>query len=278
MRTEKSVKRRVRQWTRRPARAIPYGPFARLSDWRCASRDARAGAPETLAPADAHAAETPHIELGPQAEAAPGMTGWATPRTVFLGQLGRGRAEREWARYQAEVADLLIQLTQARAKRDSALRLLKIAEERLHHLADPTAEDLRAKVSGEEDTDEAVRAGRRMREFAERRRAVEAEVNQVRAAVTEHDVEIARLSEPVRIRFEVARTRAMMIDAYVRRRCAAYLTRLVHKHPDGHRIGPLIRSSWPERPSWAARELPPDIAPDVAPGIADASTAAFGSA
>jgi hypothetical protein len=246
--------------------------------------------PEALAPADALAAETPHIDLGSPAEAEPGKTGWATPRTVFLGQLGRGRAEREWARCQAEVADLLIQLTQARAKRDSALRLLKTAEERLEQLADPTAEDLRAKVSGEENTDEAVRAGRRTREFAERRRAVEAEVNQVRAAVTEHDVEIARLSEPVRIRFEVAHTRAMMIDAYVRRRCAAYLTRLVHKHPDGHRIGPLIRSGWPERPSWAARELSPDTAPDIArdiapdfapdfaPDIADASTAAVGSA
>src|SRR5262249_49429264 len=152
--------------------------FARLSDWWCAGRDGRLGVPAELVPAGAEAAQTPYLDLGPSTTDAGAR--WATPHTVLLSPLGRGRAEKEGIRYQAEIADYLVQLTQVKARRESALRILRATEERLANLAEPTPEELRARVSGEEHTDEAIRVGRRMREFTERHRLLETELNQAR--------------------------------------------------------------------------------------------------
>jgi hypothetical protein len=63
-------------------------------------------------------------------------------------------------------------------------------------------------------------------------------------------VAIARLDEQIRIRRAVAEVRVAMIEAYVRRRCSAYLNRLLRTHPDGKRLGSLVRSDWTQRPSW----------------------------
>jgi hypothetical protein len=103
-------------------------------------------------------------------------------------------------------------------------------------------------------------ASRRMREFTERRAAAEAEVKRWSAELTGHDLAVAELSEPVRMRFEVAKHRAELIDAYVWRRRASYLTWLVRKHADGSKASSLLRSGWPERPAWAARTTSPDLA------------------
>jgi hypothetical protein len=61
---------------------------------------------------------------------------------------------------------------------------------------------------------------------------------------------MARLDEQIGIRRAVAEVRVAMIEAYVRRRCSAYLNRLIRTHPEGKRLGSLVRSDWAQRPSW----------------------------
>ncbi len=253
---QSSVDERTRQWTKHPDRALPYGPFARLGDWWSAGRDAQVVLPNLLVPigTDQKADETAE-EAEPRVS-----TLWGTPHTVFLGQLGRGRAEKEWVRYKAEIADQLVQLTHARARRDAASRQLSAAQDDLSAMQEPGADKLRARVSGEERTDPTIVANRRLGEYRAQRKSKEVAVTQARAEIAKCEGEIALLGEPVKIRFEVAQTRAEMIDAHVRRRCASYLRRLARKHADATRIGPLLRADWPERPSWTTWELSPDLA------------------
>ncbi|MDQ7905676.1 hypothetical protein RB614_14250 [Phytohabitans sp. ZYX-F-186] len=71
--------------------------------------------------------------------------------------------------------------------------------------------------------------------------------------------EIAHLEEQIKIGLRVTRRRASMIEAYVRRRCAAYLTRLVRRHPDGARLNHLMRPRWPDQVDWARASLGPDV-------------------
>jgi hypothetical protein len=237
---------RTRPWTKRARRAIPYGPFARFGDWWAAGRDARAGLPSLL---------------GPREEG-----GGATSRMMFLGQLGRGRAEKEWLYYRKEIAGHLIPLTEARAGRDTAQRELTDAQERLAGLKPPEGDELGARRSGEKDTPEHVVRARRMQAYTERRLAAEASVRQLSARVAEYGTAVARLSEPIRLRFEVAKTRAELIDAYVRRRRASYLARLIRMQPEGGQASSLIGSDWPERPCWMARAVSPDLADPAVPG------------
>ena len=58
--------------------------------------------------------------------------------------------------------------------------------------------------------------------------------------------------------------RAAMIEAYVRRRCAAYLARLVRVHPDGARLNHLMRPHWPDQIHWARASLGPELPTGVA--------------
>lgn len=277
----------ARQWTQRVGRAITYGPFARFADWWCAGRDARIALPGLLVPnpqgdsSQGPSSPRPATEpipgrnatggAGP-ADMAPGPAAgtsaavWDTPRTVFLGQLGRGRAEKEWLRYQRAVAAYLIPLAQARADRDSARRQLRAAQDRLDGLQPPRGDELTTRRSGEQLTDEGVVTARRMRDFTERQQEARASARTLTDQVTTHETEVARLSEQVRIRFEVTKTRAELIDAYVRRRRAYYLARLLRKHPDAERIGLLVRGDWPERPSWTSWAVSPDLAVDEGRG------------
>lgn len=191
---------------------------------------------------------------------------WETAHTIFLGQLGRGRAEKEWLHYRREIAGHLILLAQARADRDTARRQLEHARQHLASLTPPDDGELTARRSGEQQTDKSVVRARRIRAYTERRHAAEASVQRFSAQVAECEVAVARLSEPIRLRFEVAKTRAEMIDAYVRRRRASYLTRLVRTQPEAARTGSIIRSDWPERPGWMARTVSPDLAEPGTPG------------
>lgn len=248
-----SARTRLRDWTRDEGRGVRYGFFARLGDWWCATRDARTVLPKLIVPAaDEEGAPAPGEREG---------MAWGTPRTVFLGQLGRGWVEKEWIRYQAAIADHLIALKQAQARRDLAVDSLETAEQRLAGLTPPQGAELTKKVSGEQQTRDEIVAGRRMAEYVERRAKVENEVNTLRTKLAESEVETARLFETVRIRFEVAQARAQMIGAYVRRRCASYLTRLVRKHPDGQEIFLLTASQWRDLPAWVARDLPAELQP-----------------
>lgn len=78
------------------------------------------------------------------------------------------------------------------------------------------------------------------------------------------DAEIAHLEERIKIGLRVTQRRAAMIEAYVRRRCAAYLTRLVRRHPEGARLNHLMRPRWPDQVDWARASLGPQ------PGVARA--------
>jgi hypothetical protein len=200
-----------------------------------------------------------------------GAVPWETPHTIVLGQLGRGRAEMEWLHYRREIAGHLISLAQARTDRDTARRQLAQAQQHLADLTPPSDAELTALRSGEQGTPPSVVQARRMRAYTERRHAAEASVQRFSAQVAGCEVAVARLSEPIRLRFEVAKTRAELIDAYVRRRRASYLTRLVRTQSDAAPAGSIIRSDWPERPGWMARTVSPDLAePDASGARADA--------
>jgi hypothetical protein len=255
---QSSVDERTRQWVKRPDHALPYGPFARLADWWSAGRDARIALTNLLVPIGPD--EKASVSSPAEPQAGPGRTLWGTPHTVLLGQLGRGRAEKEWLRYKAEIADQLIQLRQAQAKRDAASRQLTTAQTEFDAMREPGDAQLKVRVSGEERTDPTVVANRRLGEHRAQLRTKEAALTHARAEVARYEAEMAVLGEPVKIRFEVAQTRAEMVDAYVRRRCASYLRRLTRKHADATKIGPLVRADWPERPSWTTWELSPDLA------------------
>ena len=109
--TTMTLRQRTRPWTWWAERAITYGPFARLGDWWAAGRDARIVLPSLLLPAG----NPTDVPASPARPAESGSATWDTPRTVFLGQLGRGRAEKEWLHYQKDVAGWLVSLAEARA-------------------------------------------------------------------------------------------------------------------------------------------------------------------
>jgi hypothetical protein len=236
----------VEQWTKRPGKAIPYGVGARFSDWWCAGRDAKVAV------------------KGTEDEAV------TTPRMIVLGQLGRGWAEKAWMRHQADTSATRLRLTEVRARRAGGADELAKATTRLSGLAEPTDEQLKARANGEERTPDDIRAARRLGEHARHRQGLRAEVTRLRAELAEHDAEIARLEEVLRTRFESVRTQARIIEAHIRRRRAAYLTRLVRKHKKGQELGLLLRPDWDERPEWSVWTAAPGLlvdsaAPDAAP-------------
>jgi hypothetical protein len=50
-----------------------------------------------------------------------------------------------------------------------------------------------------------------------------------------------------------------MVDAYVKRRSAAYLTRLIRKHPQGSQLNHLLGAARSELPAWTSGERSPDV-------------------
>jgi hypothetical protein len=270
---DNAIQRRIRAWTARPTEAIRYGIFARISDWLCAGRDAKAGLAVLLVPVR----DAAHLGAGPTPPAAEGTppadraaSAWGTPRTLYLNQLGRGRADREWTMFQAEVTDLQVALSVARAEQASAVEEIARLRAEIDQMPRPTDAELEVRLGGETETDIDVVRERRLAAYTARRTAAEAEINRLQAVVAAKNVEVARLAKPVKIRFQVAQNRADMIEAYVRRRCAAYLTRLVRKHPDGRRIAEMVRPDWPGRPAWSLGDLSPDLpdgsTPPTVPG------------
>jgi hypothetical protein len=148
----------------------------------------------------------------------------STPRMMFLGQLGVGRIEKVWIDYQIEVAALEAELRGCAARRDALAVEFGEAGQRLPH-------DM---------------------------------VHALAARVEEAEAEVARVEEQIKIGLRVTQRRAAMIEAYVRRRCAAYLTRLVRVHPDGARLNHLMRPRWPDQVDWARASLGPELPSPVA--------------
>ncbi|TDP92921.1 hypothetical protein [Labedaea rhizosphaerae] len=230
-------------------KAIKYGLFARWSDWRCAGKDAKCGMPELLVPTGG-AQEPPFITVEDTSHPSRPALAWATARTVQLGQLGRGMAELAWARFQEGVAEDRIRLERVRADHTSAVTRVETATKELADLTAPSEEELQQRANGEGETKIEVVTARRRQDFVKQQRTKESAVVNARAAVVAADQEAALVRERIQVRFEVVRTEAAIVEAYVRRRVASYLGRLIRKHPDGNRLGVLIRSGWQDKPAW----------------------------
>jgi hypothetical protein len=112
-----------------------------------------------------------------------------------------------------------------------------------------------------------------LRECLARRDALAAEfgeaerrdrVHTLAARVEAAEAEVVRVEEQIKVGLRVTQRHASMIEAFVRRRCAAYLTRLVRVHPDGARLNHLMRPRWPDQIDWARASLGPQLPAPVA--------------
>ncbi len=240
----KDIRKRTRDWTKKSEKPIPYHVPARFSDWVCATRDARRGLP-ALPPPDRQGGESPEL---------------STPRMMLLGQIGLGRIEKEWIVYQAEVADLNARLEDLLAEERNMANRVDDAKKRLDVIRGQET-DLKAKKAGEDQTSEHIVALRRAKAAAAVLERHEAALRDAEANLEKIRVDIAKTNEQIAVRLRIAQRRASMIETHTRRRCAAYLTRLVRKHPEGARLNALMRPQWPDRADWArASEETPIIA------------------
>jgi hypothetical protein len=246
---DKSVEKRTKLWTKRGG-SIRYRWHERLGDWWCASRDAKAGTPATPVPPEPGSPGLPSIALGTTHADGRGPTRWGTPRTVALGQLARARAEREWVLFQADAADLQIDRAQAEARCKTATALLASKAAELTEAEQQPDDKAPTPAPGEESAPVDVIRSRRAAEHEARLQKLRSQRQQAQDTIDEAVVAMARLDEQIRIRRAVAEVRVAMIEAYVRCRCSAYLNRLLRTHPDGKRLGSLVRSDWTQRPSW----------------------------
>ncbi|GAB2568263.1 hypothetical protein Aab01nite_43680 [Paractinoplanes abujensis] len=252
--SKKEVERRSRRWTRRSEKPIRYGPLARCADWWCATRDARKGLPEL--PADDR--RTPDADI---------PTG--TPHMSFLGQQGIERKAKEWIVYQSEVADPMAHRSDLAARHKALRDELVLAEQRFTAL-DEGAPDT-GKVAGEDRTDPGVAAQRRAKAHAAKRDEAKAKVDRLTAELNRMSAEIAQLDEQIAIQKEIHERRADIIEAHIRRRRAAYETRLVRKHPQGLFLNRLLRPDWPAVPDWAtaaSARIPRTRSGDLRPVLA----------
>jgi hypothetical protein len=225
---------RSRRWTRRSEKPIRYGTGARFADWWCASWDARKGLPEL--PADERGVPDSEIPTG-------------TPHMSFLGQQGLERIEKEWIVYQAEVADPMADFRDLQAKVKARREELAVAQERLGAVEAASAGS--QAVTGETGTNPEIVAQRRAREHGRKRDDAQATVHRLTGEINRVEAEVAQVKEQIEIRLRIAQRRAAMIEAHIRRRRAAYETRLVRKHPHGRRLNRLLRPGWPAAPEWA---------------------------
>jgi hypothetical protein len=234
-----------RAWLTRPARPIWYGPVARVADWWAAERDARADLPRL---------------------AEDGTVG--TPRWEELGRGARDRAEREWLRYQVDCADLVVRVAGVTGRiRAARARLRDAADELAATPARLSEAEREIRRAGEArgKTDLSVIRARREREHARVRAPLLARLRQVTAELATLEGQLADLAARVQVRFQVAQTRARRIDEHARRRGAAYMGRLVRRHPQGGRVNAAWKRDWPELPGWVYGDRSPQL-PEADPG------------
>jgi hypothetical protein len=224
------------RWSRSgPRRAIPYWPAAWVADRWAGTADGRAGQPAV--PSDP--------------DTAPHLRGGATPYLEGLNRHFLDRAEHERLRADIGIAPISEQLRVVSARVAAADE--KVAEIRKRLDAFPETPDdtvLTKRNVLEQDADELLVRSRRQREYAAARARLVAEEQQAVGAADDLRVEEARLTAAIDARERIASGRVRRLHEHTRRRCATYQRRLVHKHPKGPAVIPVLELALPSLPSW----------------------------
>jgi len=217
----------------RAGRPIRYGLFARLSDRMQGNRDGHLGLPS----ADADFPATPVIR---------------TLVSAFDGAHHDElqRIERDIAAWREEVGTRQAQLVTARSELHRLEAKVRSMPESL------SADDLKQRRPGETDTDETIVRGRRTRAHEQRRAALDARIDALRAQAHQLDAEVQRIEEAVLARRTIGAVRVARLHAYTERRIATYHRRLLRVHPDAARLAAILPSTNPRLPPWADELVP----------------------
>lgn len=219
----------------RPRKAIVYGPFARTADCLAGAADGRAGQPAVPSNPDT----------------APPREGGATPYLEGLNRQFNDRAESERLQADIDEAPTYEQRERVRAQIAAADENVTEIRKRLDALPEtPDDTVLNWRNVLEQDADERLVRARRRREYDAARTRVLAEEQQAVDDARRLRVEEGRLSAAIAARERIVSTRVRRLHEHTRRRCATYLRRLVHKHPDGPAVIPALELALPSLPAW----------------------------
>ncbi len=211
-----------------PGGLPPYTPTRRVLDWWRARADGRAGLP------------------GLDPGRPPG-----TPTLEEFAQDFLARSHRERLRLDIELAPLLESEAALVARLEQTELAVGHAQERLAGWPVLLADDqLALRRGGESGTAEDVVRARRAREYDALRRPLAEEVDRLRKTAAAAHEELARVRAALAAREVVGATRVRRLHAQIMRRISAYERHLVHHHPAGDRVGPLLAAQHPRIPGW----------------------------
>lgn len=217
-----------------PAKPVFYGPFARLADGRAGTADGRAGQPTV----------PPDLEVAP-------LRGGVTPYQEAMSRHFRDRAEHE--RLQADIDEAPISEQRERVRAQIAAADEEVSErrKRLDAVAETPGDTVLNKRNAlEQDAADVLVRTRRQREYdTDRARLLAAEQQAVDEA-RRLRIEEAHLTEAIAARERIASARVRRLYEHTRRRVAIYQRRLVHKHPDGPAVIPVLELALPSLPTW----------------------------
>lgn len=218
----------------RPHKAITYGLIARAADCLAGAADGRAGQP--VVPSDPDTAP---------------LQGGVTPYLEMLNRHFGDRAERERLQADIAIAPLSQERERVRALAGAADEKVTESRKRLDAFGEtPDAAALNKRNVLEQNADELLVRTRRQREHAAGRARLLAQEQQALDEARRLRVEEGRLTEAIAARERIASTRVRRLHAHTLRRCATYLRHLVHKHPDGPAVIPVLELALPSLPTW----------------------------
>lgn len=226
----------------RPHKPVFYSPIALIADRWAGATDGRAGHPTVLSDLDT----------------ALRLRGGATPYQEALNRTFLDRAERE--RLQADIEEAPFSEQRERVRARIAGADEKVAEIRKRLDALPETPDdtvLNRRNVLEQAAGELLVRSRRLREYSAVRARLVAEEQQALDDVRRLREEESRLTEAIAARERIASTRVRRLHEHTRRRCATYQRRLVHKHPDGPAVIPVLELALPSVPAWVQRSAQP---------------------
>jgi CO/xanthine dehydrogenase Mo-binding subunit len=177
--------------------------------------------------------------------------GGVTPYLEIRNRHFLDRAERERLQTDICIAPLAAQLRQVRAQITAEDEKASDARKRLGAFPEKPGEAvLTVRNVLEQDAHELLVRTRRQREYAAARALLVAEEQQALDSARKLRIEDARLAEAIAARERIASTRVRRLYEHTRRRCATYQRHLVHKHPDGSGVIPVLELALPSLPSW----------------------------